>query len=246
MSLCRAFVIVLVATLTVHGFASADGLTKESAAKQYAQRDLARQNSGETELVGPSLNVITIELSKTCYQAVKENNTTKCPSYGTLRQYDTSDQRYLGKFITKNGMLVRDKPAIKNPSLTLWDLKETLVCVDCPWDVYKNSKHIIISGDPFVYINPNDRSLNNTRYEYHNRFVDNCANAKVYWQPWLVNDTINYLKSGCTQTGYNATKMIYSTPIKHDIKTTKAYKYAQWLKEAKTHSKENCVKSTTC
>ena len=220
----------------------AHALTKEDAAKQYAQREQAKIRSGtDVELVGPNLNVITLEISRAC----KVMNTTKCPKFSDIIAYDTTNQKYVGKLTDEK----RLKPFLRNPGIIYKDTKDTVICVDCPFDIYKNSKHIIV-GTPFIYKQDSDTSfINNTikyqvRYEYHNRYVENCANAKITLD--LLNDTINYLKSGCKETKYNGKVTILKELTKHDTTTTQVYKYLEWLKEAKKLSQTNCLKSKIC
>ena len=228
---------------------NADGLTKEEAASQYAQREKAKikQNGTDVILIGPSLNVISIQLSKTCLYIAKQNMTSACPSYKDLVKYDTTDQRYLGKFVEKP-YYHRGKPLMTNPSITLKTLTDTIICVDCPYDVFTRSKVITITNNKLTYTKDSDKKIiNNTRYEYIGRSIDNCAFATIYYNKLLLEDTINYLKSGCTETYFDEKITIQPELTKHDIKTSKAWKYAEWLKAAKKISKtENCIKSTKC
>jgi len=228
---------------------NAQGLTKEEAASQYAAREKAKikQNGTDVELFGQTLNVVSVDISRTC----KILNSTKCPNLNELIPFDTTNQKQIGKFIDGK----RTKSQIKNPSIYFQNNDTFTVCVDCPFDIYKYSKHITVDL-PFTYKDNKDRKVNNTRYEYHNRYEANCVEVRVAWLPNLivnnsrinlVNDTINYLKSGCIETQYNEKVTIFTPFIKHDIKTTKQWQYDQWLKEAKKISKtENCIKSTKC
>jgi len=227
---------------------NAQGLTKEEAASQYAQREKAKivQSSTDVELFGPTLNVVSVDISRTC----KMLNSSKCPKLNDLIPFDTTNQKQIGKFIDGK----RANSQIKNPSIYFRNNNTFTICVDCPFDIYKYSKHITVDL-PFIYKDNKDRKVNNTRYEYHNRYETNCVDVRVAWLPHLLvnkttinllNDTINYIKSGCIETEYNEKVTIIMPTTKHDIKTSQAWKYAEWLKQAKKLSGTNCLKSTEC
>jgi len=236
-------VILLSGVLVSNAYA----LTKEEAAAQYAQREKAKIVSGQDSiLIGPSLNVISIQLSKTCLYMIKSNMSSVCPTYKDLVIYDTTNQKYLGKFVEKP-YYHRAKSYMTNPSMTLTTLTDTLICVDCPDDVWTKSKVITLTNNKLVYTKDSDKKIvNNTRYEYIGRSVDNCAFATIYYSKLLLEDTINYLKSGCITTNFDEKITIKPELTKHDIKTSKAWQYQQWLKNAKKLAGTNCIKSKEC
>ena len=241
-------ILSLVATLLIQ-MSYADALTKEEAASQYAERAQAKikQNNIGVQHPDTKLNVISVDISRTC----KMLKSVKCPTINDLIPYDTTNQKYIGKFIDNK----RIKSPLKYPSIFYLASKDTIICVACPYDIYIHSKQITVDM-PFVYKNNADRTMiNNTRYEYHNRYVDNCAYARVAWIPELnvngttinlLDDTIQYLKSGCTQTGYNEKVTIQTKFTKHDISTSQSYKTQKWFEEAKKLKTENCLKSDKC
>jgi len=241
-------ILSLVATLLIQ-MSYADALTKEEAASQYAERAQAKikQNNIGVQHPDTKLNVISVDISRTC----KMLKSVKCPTITDLIPYDTTNQKYIGKFIDNK----RIKSPLKYPSIFYLASKDTIICVACPYDIYIHSKQITVDM-PFVYKNNADRTMiNNTRYEYHNRYVDNCAYARVAWIPELnvngttinlLDDTIQYLKSGCTQTGYNEKVTIQTKFTKHDLSTSQSYKTQKWFEEAKKLKTENCIKSTKC
>ena len=238
--------ILTVATLMI---VDADALTKDEAASQYAQREQAKIKQNDTGVQHPDtkLNVISLDISRTC----KLIKSAKCPTINNLIPYDTTNQKYIGKFVDNH----RAKSPLKYPSVFYLKANDTIICVACPYDIYIHSKQITVDM-PFIYKNNADRTMiNNTRDEYHNRYVDNCAYARVAWMPELnvnctiinlLDDTIQYLKSSCTQTGYNEKVTIQTKPTKHDISTSQAYKTQKWFEEAKKLKTENCIKSTKC
>jgi hypothetical protein len=234
----------LVATLLIVQTSYADALTKEEATAQRMERERAlaqiQTNNGTSiESFKPYLNVITLEISKAC----KASNSTKCPSFAQLISLDNTNQKYVGSLTNEK----RLKPLLKNPSIIYKDVKETIICLDCPWDIYKNAKHIMIDR-PFIYKLNDDRVItNNTRYEYHNRYVsEGCNNARLAWLPGYLDDTIRFIKSGCTETEIQEKITIKTEFTKHDISTSKAYKYQKWLQEAKKLKTINCIKSNLC
>jgi len=241
-------IVCLVAILLVQtNYANA--LTKEEAAKQYAERAQARikQNGTDVQHIDIKLNVISLDISRTC----KMLKSVKCPTINDLIPYDTTNQKYIGMFVDGH----REKSPLKHPSVYYLTTKDTIVCVACPFDIYIHSKQITVDM-PFIYKDNADRKMvNNTRYEYHNRYVDNCAYARVAWMPELkvndttinlLDDTIQYLKSGCTKTDYNEKVTIKTKFTKHDISTSQAYKTQKWFEEAKKLKGVNCLKSDLC
>ena len=240
--------ICLVATLIAQT-SSANALTKEEAASQYAERTQARikQNGTDVQHIDTKLNVISLDISRTC----KMIKSTKCPTIENLIPYDTTNQKYIGKFVDNH----RTKSPLKYPSVFYLTTKDVIICVACPYDIYIHSKQITVDM-PFIYKKSADRTItNNTRYEYHNRYVDNCAYARVAWMPELnvngttinlLDDTIQYLKSSCTQTGYNEKVTIQTKFTKHDLSTSQSYKTQKWFEEAKKLKTENCLKSDKC
>lgn len=249
MNVSRVVIVgILVATLFLQ-YHSANALTKDEAASQYAQREKAKvvQSGTDVELFSPILNIVTLDISRTC----KMLNSSKCPKLNDLIPFDTTNQKQIGKFV--DGKRLDSK--IKNPSIYFSKNNTFTVCVSCPFDIYKYSKHITVDL-PFIYKQNSDKIIiNNTRYEYHNRYEINCVDIRVAWLPHLavnkttidlVADTINYIKSGCVDTMYNEKVSIFIPLVKHDITTTKQWKYDQWLKEAKKLATHNCLKSTVC
>ena len=87
--------------------------------------------------------------------------------------------------------------------------------------------------------------IDNTRYIYHDRYVKDCHTARVSSNMTLIEDTINYLKSGCSTTNFNEKEIIVK-PYSKKTYDGAYYKYKEWLKEAKKLATINCLKSTEC
>jgi hypothetical protein len=193
-------------------------------------------------------NFITIELSQTCLTQLKNNVTTKCPSYKDLQKFDTTDPRNAGKFESdKKGFYHRGKPLYNNYQLSYHPTKfPIVVCIDCSEQIMRTSKNIVIEAVNFVFKNNKDHLIKNfTRYEYSNRDVKDCMTARISYSPALLNDTIYYLASNCKDTKLNMTKSIYMTPKPiGDRMQYKAYQYQKSLqdkiKEAQELAKAYC------
>ena len=234
-------ILVLVATLLVQTN-YADALTKDQATAQYAQREQAKLKNQTDVRINPYLKVIAVQLTKMCML-----QPMKCPTYADLTKYDTTDQRSIGKFVDIP-YPHRAKSPIKLPSNTLKTLTDYVVCVDCPDDVLFKSKVITISNNKLTYTKDSDKKIvNNTRYEYIGRAVDEgCDYATIFYDDILLVDTINYLKSDCKETNFNEKITIKPALTKHDIKTTKMWKYKKMIEEAKKLKGINCLKSDKC
>jgi len=229
-------VILLSGVLVSNAYA----LTKEQSAAQKAERErillqMREPKTTDVELTKPYLNVITLETSKICNVI----NSTSCPKFTKLVPYDTTNQKYVGKLTNET----RLKPFLNNPSVIYKDVKDTVICLNCPWDIYKNAKHVIIDR-PFIYKDDSIKIVNNTRYEYHNWYDENCSFVRTTLDH--LDQAITYLKSNCTQKNYNEKVTIKPDLTKHDISTSKSWKYQQWLKEAKKLAGTNCIKSKEC
>ena len=200
-------------------------------------------------ITGTYGNFITVELVGSCLTLAKANLTsTSCPTYRDLQVFDTTNQKISGKFFDDNGFYHRGKPMYKNYQLSYQKADYPwVVCVDCSKQIMMQSKQIIVKGANYHYtLNTDSKIINNTRNEYSQRFVDGCMTATIAYSDFLLNDTINYLKSGCTETNFKEKTTIIKPYIKHDISTSKAYKDQKWLEAAKKLAKTNCLKSTEC
>jgi hypothetical protein len=188
---------------------------------------------------------ISIELGRTCLHYVQNNITYTCPTYKDLKSFDNSNEKVSGKFITEKGFYHRDTPQIKNHQL-MYKANQTIVCVDCSFNVLNSGQRIIIEPPHLKYIKRGDIFSNFTMTMYEGRYVDNCQTATIGWGDIPIEDTINYLKSGCTKTDFNEKKTIYLGKTVHDITTTQAFKNKQYMdvakKQAQKLAEEYCLK----
>ena len=224
-------------------------LTRAEKERQLQQRqDALDSKTNKTSVIKLSkYNMIAIELSRTCLRLVKSNSMNDgCYRYSALEPLDTTDKKYSGSFFYDNGFYHRGKPLLNNHEIVYRDVNATVVCVDCPGKILNKIPNIIVEPRNFVYKLGSDvKILNNTRYEYHDRYVENCFTARVSSDMDLIVDTINYLKSGCKQTSFKEQKTIVK-PYSKLSYDGPAYQYAKWLLEAKKLKGINCLKSNLC
>lgn len=150
-------------------------------------------------------NKIGIQESKTCITMLSHNMNSSCISYDKLIHFDNTNPVFAGLW-NQTGWFHRNPPMIKNHELS--NSHPFVVMVDPNPDFTTTAKMIIITDKNFTYINPDDKSNKGTTTIYHvNRFVANCELATVAPDVLLINDTIHYLESGCTDTKYNDTRI---------------------------------------
>lgn len=199
------------------------------------------------------LNVISVELTQKCLTVAKHNGTSKCPSYKDIVVVDTTEkqQKYVGKFVDKP-YFHRSKGLLKNPSIMYRNAVDTVICVDCPADIRMRSKVIEITDNPMQYHKPDERRITNaTRYEYVGRDVIGCTFATISWHYGmaLLNDTINYFKSNCTDTSFIEKQTIYMNKTKPTY-DGRQYQQDKWfkdaIKKAQELAREKCKKSQKC
>ncbi len=233
--------------LAFPGLLDAQALTKDQKAAQLVQREQALKSisSQAKSNVTKFVNIISVELSKTCLKFAKMNLSSNCLDYSDLVKFDTTNQRYSGKFVDEKGFFHREKPKIKNHEIVYRDSVTPVICVDCP-GLSSYFRTIVIEPDGFVYKLDSDKTIyKNTRYEYHDRYVKDCTVARVSSNMTIVADTINYLVSGCTETAINE-KVVIVKPYSKLSYDGLWYKHLKYLEEAKKLKGINCLKSDLC
>lgn len=157
---------------------------------------------------GDSGHLIGIQLSQACVKMETNHVKSNCLSYDTLKQFDRTNSLLAGPWVNDTWY----HRAAPHNTYQLYNLDPWVVFVDPSSDYTTHSKMIIVQSSNFTFINPAEIvGANHTRTEYHNRFVSSCNEALVAPNLFLINDTINYLKSGCKTTNYNDTVKV-STP----------------------------------
>ena len=190
----------------------------------------SESTTGLTKLIG-------IDLSKSC------EISTKCLNYEDLIYLDSSDTNNSGEFIQINGDIRRDKSP-REESWRFYDYEDKLrVIVDPPNGMAERIKMITLTNNLDVYFNIEDMKMENqTRTWQENRYVDNCKNATISVKDWqfLLVDTIDYLRTGCTITDFNSTRYEIMTPTNYDPRDSPNWLFTQWQNDAKIKCKGLC------
>jgi len=184
--------------------------------------------------------IIGIQLSNTCIKMVQENQTNDCPSYYKLKGLDTTNQMMSGKFVFTNGYYHRLAPQTKN-HYQMYKTDQTIIMLDPDYMSTYLGKTILIVPQGFSYHSNLDNATNGTRTEYLEYVSPDCKQATISYNATILNNTISYLKSGCTTKSFVEKKVIpLPAPHKLDYNTAIS-KYKAWLEQAKKQHSENCI-----
>jgi hypothetical protein len=183
--------------------------------------------------------LIGVQNSQACITMLIHHIPNHCIPYNKQLQFDTTN-----KLIS--GMWINDTYYHRLPPKIIDHYRFTpnpwVVMVDPNNDFTTRAKMITVQADNFTYINPDEVVNGHTRHEYDNRFVyTNCQSAIVAPNLFIIEDTINYLESGCTVTHYNETRTILLHDTPTDITKTQAWKNQQWYSQAKQVTKD-CIR----
>ena len=177
---------------------------------------------------------VSITLSDACKKS------PNCPSILELAdKYDTTDRKKSGDFAKKGDGWARAKPPIKNHWLFY---KNNTVFVEPGYDVLVRSKQIIVEPPVHMWykLDKDKKIKDNTFIDYHNRYIDSCSLARISYDPFLLEDTINYLLGDCkVKSGYNEKKVTKKPYTKHDISTSYKWKDQKWREQVI----KECLKS---
>ena len=165
-----------------------------------------------------------------------------CTSMQELEKtYDNTNQYLSGKFdYDKFGNYGRQPSKFKNHWNFYKFTNQVLLVVDpdAKWTKNLNYKITIVPSE-FVYFDrSNMTKKGNTLEQFHDRYVNSCINAVVYYK--LLQDTLNYILSNCQVTEFNEKEIVYFPPIPINYSDHKWYKYTEWLKQAKQDCKNRC------
>lgn len=235
-------IIILVSslfTVTASAKLTQDQQAKNRQAVEDARNQMKEPRNATKQFAQSKYKMIAVILDKICLNFIKNNITNnKCPPYNILEKWDTTNQKYSGKFVTTKGFYHRDKPQQNNHWI---NYKDEVVCVDCSRQALSGSR-VIQLVTKLDYIKREDNTIYNaTRFVYHQRGVDDfCSSASIVYTPFLLQDTIDYLKSGCSKTEFVEKQTIVMNLTQHDISTTKAWQYQKWLAEMKVKCKKKC------
>lgn len=152
--------------------------------------------------------------SELCQKMIQNHINSTCPTDDKLIKYDTSNQHISGKFVNKNGIVIRTNAQVTNHYQ--FYTKET-VCVDCTGNLSSPDlfKMIILEPHGFTFIDKYQTVSSNSWNSYTDRSMQGCNTATIAYSDALLNDTITYLESECTKTSFNnnSTHTIQSHPF---------------------------------
>lgn len=199
--------------------------------------------------------VVGVVIEKSCLIS------DRCMNYSDIVDLDTTDPKYMGKFVEKNGDLTRQSTSKQNNYRWLEFQKGFTIVVDPPLK-FRTQVPIItivsqldefhIKGQEKVFEykqTPDAKATMKVRSFSHTRYVDQtCTNAVITAKNWqnVLPDTINYLRMGCDpkHTNIQTISLDIKPLIKHDISTSSKSKldkfYAQVLKEC-TKTRNACT-----
>ena len=172
-------------------------------------------------------SLISITLSDACKRSAN------CPSVlEVAEQYDTSDRKKSGDFVKKGDGWARAKPQIRNHYL--FYQQNVTVFVEPNYDVLVRSKQIIVEPPVHIWykLDKDKKVKDNTIIDYHNRYIDSCSFARISYDPFLLNDTVNYLKHDCkVKSEYDEKKVTKKPYTKQDISTSYKWKDQKWREQ---------------
>ena len=186
-----------------------------------------------------SYNIIMLIPDESCIKAGLYHVKTNCPALKDVIKYDNSNQNISGKLIkNKDGTYTRTNPQMRDHWLYYEYNPKTTICVYCEGDYIRSDLYKIIflkSADSYEYPTRsfitstytisqyNAISQNYTTITYPtneitaglttnlNRYVQGCNTAMIAYSDSLLNDTINYMESGCKTTSYNKTNTYHGS-----------------------------------
>lgn len=189
-------------------------------------------------------NIIMVIPSELCTRATSNHVKTNCPDIAAVKKYDNSNQNISGKFIQQiDGTWTRTNPEVKNHWQYYTNTNHTIICIYCNGNYVSSDLYqtIIIEPDIFEFVTHSFHTRTVTNYiqngtgefipvtstvneqdaslkSYIGRNVQGCDTATISYSDFILNDTINYLESGCKITHYNQTNVrtVPNTPWQYD------------------------------
>lgn len=216
------------------------------------------------------VNAILVYPSKTCETLMKIGDYSKCPSLGTLKQYDTSNQNYAGKIIKlPNGTWERTKPETTNWYNFVNSTGPATICIDCefPLATTDYAQEVFLDPSNFAYANTFSSEFQNTTEDYWNGTMEltrtvtdpiplsslsissqayieaDCMTGHLVYSPKLMSNLLAYMISGCTNARLNPmTNSTINIPnIPFDFKDSNWYHGYIWTQKALDTSVNNCI-----
>ena len=215
-----------------------------------------------TEAHAEKNQFITISISKACEKLLQLNSTV-CPSYDELLEYDNSIPFLLGEFKIQDGILKRQASNFVQPEHYFNQEDRWRIIIDPPINLYGVSKNIHIQNNfdsfmRFGHLDPNHNILSdNTNksidiyytkthsyHVYNDYYIDDrCKDVYLNALTWFayIDDLITVLKDDCENVPIpvNNTMTISIPHTDIDISTSRYYQDQQRLE----YIKENCLQS---
>lgn len=161
---------------------------------------------------------------------------------------DTTNHDISGKFIEKNGILVRDEPQVINSDRFYWWQKDPVIWIDPPGTVLQKIHLVTIESSLPEYKTKDSIKMDDYDISFgFGRYVDSsCTNARITAENWvfMTGDTLNFLKHDCDPkfTNFNSTKVLKFEKSYQDITTSYKYQLDKWIKDMKERCKvKGCV-----
>lgn len=193
---------------------------------------ILQSEAAQTNYKGKTVGIV---ISKSCLMS------TNCLNYSDIIHLDNSNPIYTGKFVEKDGDIVRKATSNQNNYKWLDFEKDFIIMVDPPLGMKTKIPLIEIIPQLDEYHLPGQMEIieaksapdrtatQNIRAYAKNRYVDSsCTNAIITAKNWqvILPDTINYLRHDCdanqTQVQIVAVQLLQKT--QHDITTSQKYK----------------------
>lgn len=190
------------------------------------------------------INVIEIKYSETCDRDLSLNINSTCPPLESLIPFDTSLQMISGHFVkSDNGKMIRENPSVKNNYLFYSFYNQKVVCVECQIPLARMAEFQVIFIEPhnFTFTDVNDSVVNNTRFEYHDRFLNGCISAQIKFTPLILKDTIAYFENNCNVIPKVQTKFSFIVPMNTPPLYNESYTYQMKIALSKFHHLGNCI-----
>ena len=170
---------------------------------------------------------IFIEYSQICLTDLKTKSPS-CPMLEKLISFDTSNQDISGKFISNNGLWIREKPIIQNHYKFY---SSPIICVVCNFPGYipDDIRIIFIEPSNHVWANASASEHNGKIVSYSDVFISAyCQQASLAFDNNTLTKTIKYMQNNCIGTSpmINQTKSFNKpTPLDYKSNPTLIWKY---------------------
>lgn len=178
-------------------------------------------NSYETTATA-KYKILAVEYSEGCQRMIENHMNNTCGNASQIIKSDTSNQKISGYFYSKDGIIQRTNPQVKNHFMFYDYSNKTIVCVFCSLAGISGPdmiQTIFIDPSSFTYINKTE-TINNTNSftTFSNRYVSpDCIDSTIEYSDMMLNDTISYMLSNCTKTFIHTNQTQTIKPIQFNF-----------------------------